>query len=99
DQRLVVRRDRGEAAAGERRLEQPRVRGVDVRLGRVRDLGRLEVGALDEAEVRGEREQRGEVVLAPVEVRLEDGADVLVAALAETAIDAEGRVDPGGLLH
>jgi hypothetical protein len=47
----------------QRRLQQPDVRGVDVALARVGDLRRLEVGALDEAEVRGEREQRREIVL------------------------------------
>ena len=61
------------------------------RLLRVRDLGRLEVGALDEAQVRRERQQRREVGLAAEEVRLQDGADVVVAALAQAAVDAERR--------
>jgi len=63
DQRLVVGCDRGEAVGAERRLQQPDVRGVDVALARVGDLRRLEVGALDEAQVGREREQRREVAL------------------------------------
>src|SRR5581483_8448523 len=42
---------------------------------------------------------RGEVVLGAVEVGLEDGADVVVTALAQAPVDAERRVDVGGLLH
>ena len=67
-------------SAGERGLQQPDVRRVDVALLRIGDLRRLEVRALDEAKVRRERQQRGEVGLAAEEVRLEDGADVVVAA-------------------
>src|SRR5512133_4292848 len=94
-----MRGDRGEAGGAERRLQQPDIRGVDVALARVGDLGRLEVGALDEAQVRGEREQRREIVLGPEEVRLQDGADVLVPALAQAAVDAERGVDVARLLH
>src|SRR5205814_8094096 len=48
DQRLVVRGDRGEASSLERRLDEARVRGVDVALLRVGDLRRLQVRALDD---------------------------------------------------
>ena len=99
DQPLVVRRDRDVGAARERPLEQPPVGGVDVGLLRVGDVGRLEVGALHEAQVRCEREQRLEVVRRPVEVRLKDAADVLAAALTEPAVDAERRVDDARVLH
>ena len=69
EQPLVVRRDRPIAGTRERSLEEAHVRRVDVRLARVGDLGRLEVGALDEPEVRGEREQRLEIAFAAVENR------------------------------
>ena len=55
-------RDRDVRAGVERALEQPPVGGVDVGLLGIGDLGRLEVGALDDAQVRREREQRLEVV-------------------------------------
>ena len=66
---------------------------------RVRDLRRLEVRALDEAEVRGKRQQGLEIGFAAVEVRLEDGADVVVACFAEPAVDAERGFDARRLLH
>ena len=99
DQRLVVRRDRGEASGRERALDQPRVGRVDVLLLGVRDRLRLEVGALDEAEVRLELEQRLEIGRRAVEVGLQHRADVLVALLAEAAVDAQRRVDVERLLH
>ena len=46
-----------------------------------------------------ERQQLVEVARRPVQVGLQDAADVVVAALAELAVDAERRVDDGGLLH
>ena len=99
DQRLVVGRDRREATGRERALDQARVGGVDVALLRVRDLLGLEVGALDEAQVRLEGEQLLEVGRRAVEVRLEDGADVVVALLAQRPEHAQRRVDERRLLH
>ncbi len=40
-----------------------------------------------------------EIVLAAVEVRLQDGADAVEAVLAQPAVDAERRVDERRLLH
>ena len=69
------------------------------RLLGIGELGRLEVRALDETEVRGEVEKRLEIAGRAVEVRLEHGADVLVALLAQAPVDTERCVDERRLLH
>ena len=99
DQTLVVRRHRGVSPARERRLQQPDVRGVDVRLARIRDVGGLEVRALDDAQVRTQRKERGQVVLAPVQVRLQHRPDAFEALLSQPAVAAQRRVDERRLLH
>ena len=85
-------------AARERSISRC-VRGVDVLLLGVGDGGRLEVGALDEAEVGRQVEERLEVGGRAVEVRLQDGADVLVTVLAQRPVHPERRIDEGRLLH
>jgi len=99
DELLVVRRHRGEPVGPKRRLQQPDVRSVDVSLVRIRDLRRLEVGALHEAEVGRQRKQRREISLRAEQVGLEDGADVPVAALTQPAVDPKRGVDVARLLH
>ena len=99
DQRLVVRGNGGVTDAGEHPLHQSRVDGVDVGLVWVGNRLRLQVRALDEAEVRCEVEQRLEIVGRSVEVGLEHGADVVESRLAQPAEDAERRVDELRLLH
>src|SRR5581483_2181204 len=73
--------------------------GVDVRLARVRDVGGLEVRTLDDAQVRTQRKERGQVVLAAVQVRLQHRPDGFEALLSQPAIAAQRRVDEGRLLH
>ena len=93
DQPLVVRRDGSKAALPQRPLDQADEGGVDVGLVRIGHVARLEVRALDEAQVRSQVEQRREVVFRPVEVGLEHGARVLVSGFAESPVDAQRRVD------
>ena len=80
-------------------LHELDVRGVHVALLRVGDLRGLEVRALHDAQVGGERQQPVEVVGSAVEVRLQDRADVLVARSPQALVDPERRVDELGLLH
>ena len=99
DELLVVGGDRCVAGTAERALDEADVRGVHVRLLRIGDLRRLEVGALDEAQVRLEGKERLKVVLGPVEIRLEDGPDVGEPRLAEPAVDVERLVHDRRVLH
>jgi hypothetical protein len=83
DKTLVVRRDAQIRASGQRSLEEAPVPVVDVALAWVRDVRTLEVRPLDEAKVRGEREQSLEIVGRAVEVRLQHAAHVVAAALTQ----------------
>ena len=85
--------------ARERALEQPDVRRVDVALLRVRDLGRLEVRALDETKVRRERQQRREVGLAADRGTPGGRRRRCRGRPRGAAVDAERRLDARRLLH
>ena len=99
DDRLVLGRDRGVAVTCKRCLDEAEIRCVDVRLDRIRKLRRLEVRALHKPQVGAQREQGRQIGLGAVEVRLQHGADVLVARLTEAAVDPQGRLDQARLLH
>src|SRR5829696_2218977 len=99
DQPLVVRRDGDERARLNHPRHESRVRGVDVDLARHRHLRRLEVRALYDPQVRVQRQERLEVARRAVQVRLEDGPDVVEACLAQPPVRAQRRVDVPRLLH
>ena len=64
-----------------------------------RDVRRLDVDPLAEAHVRAEVGERVDVVDRPAQVGLEDDADVLVAGLAQLAVEAERVVGAARVLH
>ena len=80
-------------------LYELEVGAIDIRLVRVCDRRRLEVGALDDAEVRRPRQQSLEVVHRPIEVRLQHRSDSVVAGVAQPLVQTQRRVDVLRLLH
>ena len=99
DDPLVVRGDGDVGAAAEGSLDEPDVGDVDVALLRIGDRGRLQVRALDDAEVRLERKKALEVVARAQQVRLEDRPNVVVAALAQAHERPERGLEVLRLLH
>ena len=71
---------------------------VDIGLLRIRDVRRLEIRALDDADCRPERDHRLDVFRRPEEIRLNRDPDA--GALRARALeDLDGRVDVRRALH
>src|SRR6266545_2599526 len=99
DQPLVVRRDADVGALLEQRVQAlDEVRAHRVVVGE-RDRRRLDVDALAEAEVRPPVGERADVVERAAEVRLEYDADVVEAALAQLAVQAQRLRGRRRVLH
>jgi hypothetical protein len=95
-----VRGDAVVDAAREQQLHAAHVVGVHVRFVREGDLGRLVVGALAEADARGDLQQLAHVAFRAPQVGLDDDADgVAVELRAEAAEDVERDLRDGRVLH
>src|SRR5919106_525599 len=99
DHPLVVRRDRDVGAGVEQRRDRLDEREAHGRVLLVGDLGRLDVDALADAHVRAERRERGDVRERPLQVRLQDDADVVETLLAQLPVDGEGVRGRARVLH
>ena len=63
-------------------------------------VGRLQVGAFHQAQVGLQRRADSrQIGLGPVEIGLQDRADILMAIGAQAAVDAERVVDPARFFH
>ena len=99
DEPFVVRRDPDVGARAEElleRLAEVGANGLEVAEG---DLGRLDVDPLAEPHVRLQVGQRVDVVDGPPQVRLEDDAEVVVAGLAQLAVEPQRVVGAARVLH
>src|SRR5215217_4722527 len=99
DDLFIMSRDRGEAAVAQHAFRQLDVGAVDVRLARVGDARWLQIGPLHQPEIRRERQETLEIGRGAIEVRLQNGADVVMPIAPKAAIDPQRVVDPSRFLH
>src|SRR5881397_617561 len=98
-QDLVVSRDADVAPRVEQPFERTHVRVAHLLVVLERDLGRLDVDPLAEADARLQVRERSDIVGRSPQYRLQHDAEIVMTLLAQLAVEAKRVVRRGRILH